>query len=74
MADFKRYLRKGKVDARPYEPGEDMNGVSVSSEDRAMGSPRKGDMICRSRTNHRDQWLVNEAVFEVTYEEESRDG
>lgn len=71
MTTWATYKRRGRVQARPYVLGESLDGVSVSAEDREMGSPKAGDMVCRNRQNHRDQWLVNESVFEQNYEAET---
>ena len=38
---FKEYRKKGITLMRPYVPGEDLAGVSVSAED----IPKDGDMI-----------------------------
>ena len=48
MSDWKRYPRKGSIEARPYEEGEDLNErVSVSASDFEAGPPKVGDMIAR---------------------------
>ena len=62
------YRRKGLSEMRPWEPGLDMTGVSVSDADRAGGSPKPGDMIARNPKNHADQWLVAKAYFEANLE------
>ena len=49
---------------RPWRPGDDMGGVSVSAPDALAGSPKAGDMIARNPKNHSDQWLVAKAYFE----------
>jgi hypothetical protein len=59
-----KYIRKGVSEMRPYIPGEDLAGVSVSSED----IPEQGDMIARNPDNHADQWLVAQAYFEKNLE------
>lgn len=48
---------------RPYVPGEDLTGVSISDADKANGSPKVGDMIARNPKNHEDKWLVSEKYF-----------
>jgi len=53
--NWKQYKRKGLSEMRPYVPGEDMVGVSVSAPDVANGSPKPGDMIARNPKNHDDQ-------------------
>jgi len=62
---WKQYKRKGLSEMRPYVPGEDLEGVSVSGED---FPPKVGDMIARNPNNHRDQWLVAKAYFEENLE------
>lgn len=65
---FKRYRRKAIADLRPYVPGEDMTGISVSEVDRAAGSPKAGDMIARNPLNEDDKWLVAKDYFAVNFE------
>lgn len=60
---FQRYRRSGITEMRPYEPGEDLTGVSIGDADRAAGSPKQGDYIARNPDNHADTWLVSEAFF-----------
>jgi hypothetical protein len=67
MTDFKYYRRTNLAEMRPYEPGEDLDGVSISSEDRIQGSPKPGDMIARNPKNHKDQWLVAKEYFEANF-------
>lgn len=62
--DWQKYKRKGEIEARPYKPGEDLTGVSVSKED----TPKAGDMIARNPDNLNDQWLIAEAYFRKNYE------
>lgn len=62
------YKRKGLSEMRPYVPGEDVTGVSISDADKANGSPRDGDMIARNPKNHNDQWLVAEKYFKDNLE------
>jgi hypothetical protein len=40
-----------------------MDGISISKEDFAAGSPKAGDMIARNPKNHADQWLVAAQYF-----------
>ena len=49
---------------RPYVPGEDLAGISVSSED----TPEKGGMIAVNPQNENDKWYVAKAFFESNYE------
>jgi hypothetical protein len=62
---WKTYRRLGTTEMRPYVPGEDLTGISVSEQD----TPQDGGMIARSSTNHEDQWYVNEAYFLANMEE-----
>jgi len=60
---FKRYRRKQIAELRPYVPGENMEGISISEADKLAGSPKLGDMIARNPKNHDDQWLVAAQYF-----------
>jgi hypothetical protein len=53
---------------RPYEPGESMDGVSISRADQDAGSPKVGDMIARNPNNHADRWLVAAQFFMDNFE------
>lgn len=64
MDAFKQYRKKGLAEMRPYVPGEDLSGVSVSAED----TPEEGGMIARNSDNHSDQWYVAKAFFQKNYE------
>jgi hypothetical protein len=67
---FKSYRRKGITEMRPYVPGEDITGVSMSNVDREAGCPKEGDYIARNPDNHNDRWLVNATYFaKQQYEE-----
>lgn len=44
---------------RPYVPGEDLTGISVSAQD----TPEEGGYIARNPENHKDQWYVAKAYF-----------
>jgi len=63
---FRRYRRKQIAELRAYR--ETLEGVSVSIEDRKVGSPKQGDMIARNPKNHADQWLVSAKYFEDNFE------
>lgn len=52
---------------RPYQPGENVEDVSISLADINAGSPKTGDMIARNPANHEDQWLVGRAYFEANF-------
>lgn len=67
-SEFKQYRRRQIAELRPYVPGEDMTGISVSSVDEKAGSPKEGDMIARNPRNHADQWLVNAEYFKDNFE------
>jgi len=60
---FKPYRRKQIAELRPYVPGENMEGISISEADKLAGSPKLGDMIARNPKNHEDQWLVAAQYF-----------
>jgi hypothetical protein len=66
---FQNYRRKSKLsELRPYTPGEDLKGVSISDADKEAGSPKSGDMIARNPENHEDQWLVASQYFIDNFE------
>ena len=65
--DFTHYRRTNLAEMRPWVPGEDMSGISVSSPDAKAGSPKAGDMVARNPENHADQWLVSEAYFAANF-------
>lgn len=67
MSEFKHYQRTQIAELRPWEPGDDLYGVSISDADVAAGSPRQGDMIARNPKNHADQWLVAAAYFAANF-------
>ena len=60
---FKPYRRRQIAEVRPYVPGENMLGVSVSEADKLAGSPKRGDMIAQNPKNYKDQWLVAAQYF-----------
>lgn len=68
MSDFKPYRRSQIAEMRPWERGDTMHLVSISMNDRADGSPKKGDMIARNPKNHDDQWLVAAQYFSDNFE------
>ena len=68
MKAFTRYRRTQIAELRPYEPGEDLEGVSVSPADKKAGAPKAGDMIARNPKNHTDQWLVDAKFFAENFE------
>jgi len=68
ISTFKQYRRKQIAELRPYQPGEALDGVSISAADKAAGSPKEGDMIARNPQNHADQWLVAAQYFRDNFE------
>jgi len=66
--EFKQYRRKQIAELRPYQPGEDMAGISISMTDKEAGSPKVGDMIARNPENHADKWLVSAQYFTDNFE------
>jgi len=64
MNEFRKYARKGFVEARPYEQGEDLAGVSVSKEDNPAVD---GGYIARNPDNHNDKWFINKEFFLKNY-------
>lgn len=61
--DFKNYRKKKVQPMRPYIPGEDMEGISVSQED----TPELGGMIAVNPDNGKDRWYVAKKFFEDNY-------
>jgi hypothetical protein len=53
---------------RPYQIGDDLNGISIAKVDRDAGSPKLGDMIARNPKNTADQWLVAAQYFRDNFE------
>lgn len=68
MDEFQKYRRKQIAELRPFNAGEVLTGVSISTEDAKAGSPKEGDMIARNPKNHADQWLVAKAYFADNFE------
>jgi hypothetical protein len=66
MSEWKQYYKATVVEMRPYVPGEDMTGISVSDFDKERGL-RAGSMIARNSDDHSDQWYVDRAFFEANY-------
>ncbi len=62
---MKLYRKKLLQPMRPYVPGEDMTGVSVSDED----TLELGGMIACNPDNPADQWYVAKQFFEDNYED-----
>jgi hypothetical protein len=68
---FRQFKRRDFAELRPYEEGDDIDDVSVSTADRRNGSPKKGDMIARNPDDHSDQWLVARKFFRKHYVSEA---
>lgn len=51
---YQYYVRKKGTWARPYIPGESLEGVSVSDGD----TPSIGGLIARNPDNSRDRWYI----------------
>lgn len=61
---YKNYRKKNLQPMRPYIPGEDLIGVSVSPED----TPEEGGMIAVNPENTEDKWYVTKKFFDENYE------
>ena len=61
---IKMYRKKALQPMRPYVPGENLTGISVSPED----TPELGGMIAINATNPMDRWYVAKKFFEDNYE------
>ncbi|MBI2240283.1 MAG: hypothetical protein HYU59_05705 [Magnetospirillum gryphiswaldense] len=64
MREFKNYRKKNVQPMRPYVPGEDLSGISISAED----TPELGGMIAMNPANTSDKWYVARTFFENNYE------
>lgn len=64
MGEFRLYRKKLLQPMRPYVPGEDLSGISVSQED----TPEEGGMIAMNPKNENDKWYVAKTFFETNYE------
>jgi len=62
---IKLYKKSAIQPMRPYVPGEDMEGISVSKED----TPELGGMIAVNPKNNEDRWYVDKQFFEKNYRE-----
>lgn len=60
-----RFRKKGIVEARRYEVGEDLSKISVQPD----YTPQEGDMILHDPNNPTDQWLCTGAYFTTNYEQ-----
>lgn len=66
--EFRQYRRIAIAEMAPWEPDQDLSGVSISEPDKLAGSPKPGDMIARNPANHADRWLIAAAYFEANFE------
>lgn len=77
MKEFKQYKRIGVTEMRPYEPGEDLTGVSVSPADQELKIKNRKEfnrgMIARNPKNHGDKWYVARIWFDDNYELSAQD-
>jgi len=64
MSNIKNYKKKGIQPMRPYIPGEDLTGVSVSKED----TPEMGGMIAIGKDNDA-RWYISKSFFDANYVE-----
>lgn len=68
------YRRTGLSEMRPYVPGEDLTGISVSDPDKGLlaaaaeSGENPGGYIARNPRNHADQWYVAQAYFDANFE------
>jgi hypothetical protein len=63
MENYKNYIKKAVQLMRPYIPGEDLTGISVSPED----TPEAGGMIAINPKNPNDKWYVAKDFFQENY-------
>lgn len=64
---FNYYIKVKAQLMKPYQPGESLDSVSISQEDKENGSPKEGDMIAINEKNHEDKWLISKEFFEENY-------
>lgn len=62
---MKNYRKRTIQPMRPYVPGEDMTGISVSPED----TPEEGGMVAINSDNPEDQWYITPEFMATNYEE-----
>jgi hypothetical protein len=67
MADWSPFQRVERVYAKPYQPGQDMQEILVSAEDRQAGSPKAGDYIARDVQKLDRRWLISAASFAANW-------
>ncbi len=59
---YKNYRKKALQPMRPYVPGEDTTGWSISEKD----TPELGGMVAKDDTG--SKWYVSKEFFEKNYE------
>lgn len=64
---YKDYFKAATQKMRPYIPGEDLTGVSVSKED----NPENGGMIAKDFENNA-KWYVSKTFYEKNYREKTK--
>jgi hypothetical protein len=62
---YNPYKRIAVSYMRPYIPGEDLEGVSVSEQDK----PELGGMIAVNKYDIHDRWYVAKKYFQDNYKE-----
>lgn len=55
---WRKYRRKGISEMRPYIKDENLDGVSLSDEDKLL-STLEGGFVARDPQNHNEQWYVS---------------
>lgn len=65
---YRKYVRKGLAEMKPWTPGMNVFGVSISKADLDAGSPKEGDMIARNPDDPQDRWLVAAEYFNKHFE------
>ena len=63
MDKFKKYIRRGVFEMRPYIPGENLDDITVD----CLEIPELGGMIVRNSKNHKDQWYMTKKFFENVF-------
>lgn len=69
MSKIKYYRKKAIQPMIPWEPGMDVDDVSISLADAQAGSPKEGDMIAFNPNDETDRWLVAADYVAANYEE-----
>jgi len=74
MIETMLYTKKQHQPMYAWTEETDMTNISISNEDGANGSPKKGDMIAVNVRNPKDKWLVAKDFFEANYVAVTADG